>query len=90
MLQADSGITYIWPMTTSGVTANFTCPLSSDAVVTRHCGITGWEPFDDEGCGNSNEVSSQLNKAFNNVHAEKWEILTALKFSLFSRINLLP
>ena len=66
-VQSPSGIVYFWPMTTPGNTANFTCPLNNDVVETRFCRETGWEPFDDEACGNSNEVSAQLNEAFNNV-----------------------
>ena len=34
---------------------------------TRLCTETGWEPFDEEACGTSNEVLGQLNAAFNNV-----------------------
>ena len=66
-VQTSSGIVYVWPMTTPGNTANFTCPLNSDVVETRLCRETGWDTFDEEACGNSNEVSDQLNAAFNNV-----------------------
>ena len=62
-----SGITYIWQTSIPGTTANFTCPLNSNTIVSRVCSITGWDSFDNEGCGNSSEVSNQLDNVFNNV-----------------------
>ena len=67
IVSTTSGLTYIWQTSSPGTTANFTCPFDSNTVVTRECSITGWDSFDNKGCGNSTEISNQLDKVFNNV-----------------------
>ena len=67
IVPTGNGITYIWQASVPGTTANFICPLSSNVVVTRFCSIAGWDSFDNEGCGNTSEISNQLDNVFNNV-----------------------
>ena len=67
MVETDSGITYVWPATAPGFSANFSCPLDSNVVVSRACGSAGWELFDENACGDSDEVNNQLDTIFNNV-----------------------
>ena len=66
-VETDSGITYFWPATAPGFTANFSCPLNSTILVTRACGNMGWVHFDEEACGDSDQVNNQLDNVFNNV-----------------------
>ena len=66
-VETDSGITYFWPAVAPGFIANFSCPLNDTILVTRACGSAGWEQFDEEACGDSDQVNNQLDNVFNNV-----------------------
>ncbi|MGJ8945961.1 hypothetical protein AB9K17_24020, partial [Salmonella enterica subsp. enterica serovar Kentucky] len=56
MTVSESGITFVWPETRGGDTANFTCPLMIGTGVIVHvarmCDIGGvWQSFDETSCG---------------------------------------
>ena len=47
-----NGIEYLWPNTSAGTNANFTCPNNPRFSVTRNCSVSGnWQNFDQQGCG---------------------------------------
>ena len=65
---SDSGTTFVWPETSGGDIANFTCPLSPQAFATRTCDIGGvWQSFDETACGVVLGLLNVLNDSFSNV-----------------------
>ena len=47
-----NSVTFVWPETTSGSNASFTCPNNRLFAVNRFCQEDGqWGDFNDEGCG---------------------------------------
>ena len=72
----EHGVTYVWPDTSAGRTAVFSCPRSPQFNVTRECNSTGeWQAFDETGCGVVSEDLNGLENIFSNVRMKHCQVI---------------